>query len=36
MFHNLRRVAAEQQGRTFGLKLSNTLEVENWRTVFER
>jgi NADPH-dependent glutamate synthase beta subunit-like oxidoreductase len=34
MFHNLRRVAAER-GRTFGLKLSNTLEVENWRTVFE-
>jgi len=34
MFHNLRRVAAER-GRTFGLKLSNTLEVENWRTVFD-
>ncbi len=35
MFHNLRRVAAEQ-GRVFGLKLSNTLEVENWRTRFGR
>jgi NADPH-dependent glutamate synthase beta subunit-like oxidoreductase len=35
MFHNLRRVAAEHQ-RTFGLKLSNTLEVNNWRTVFDR
>ncbi len=34
MFHNLRRVAAEQ-GLEFGLKLSNTLEVENWRTVFD-
>jgi putative selenate reductase len=34
MFHNLRR-AAEARGRAFGLKLSNTLEVENWRTVFE-
>jgi putative selenate reductase len=34
MFHNLRRVAAER-GLTFGLKLSNTLEVDNWRTVFE-
>ena len=35
MFHNLRRIASEQ-GKTFGLKLSNTLEVNNWRTVFER
>jgi NADPH-dependent glutamate synthase beta subunit-like oxidoreductase len=34
MFHNLRRVAAAQ-GLTFGLKLTNTLEVNNWRTVFE-
>ncbi|MEA2025510.1 MAG: FAD-dependent oxidoreductase, partial [Chloroflexota bacterium] len=34
MFHNLRRVAAEQD-RVFGLKLSNTLEVENWRTTFD-
>ncbi|HKZ92812.1 MAG TPA: FAD-dependent oxidoreductase, partial [Candidatus Limnocylindrales bacterium] len=33
MFHNLRRVASEE-GRTFGLKLANTLEVTNWRTVF--
>ncbi len=33
MFHNLRRVAAEQD-LVFGLKLSNTLEVENWRTMF--
>ncbi len=33
MFHNLRGVA-EAQNVTFGLKLSNTLEVENWRTVF--
>jgi NADPH-dependent glutamate synthase beta subunit-like oxidoreductase len=35
MFHNLRRIAAEH-GRKFGLKLSNTLEVDNWRTVFDR
>jgi NADPH-dependent glutamate synthase beta subunit-like oxidoreductase len=35
MFHNLRRVAAKHD-RTFGLKLSNTLEVENWRTRFDR
>ena len=35
MFHNLRRVASEC-GRVFGLKLSNTLEVENRRAVFER
>ena len=34
MFHNLRKVAADN-GLTFGLKLSNTLEVNNWRTVFE-
>ncbi|MFW2338763.1 MAG: NAD(P)-binding protein, partial [Acidimicrobiia bacterium] len=34
MFHNLRRVAASN-GLTFGLKLSNTLEVNNWRTVFD-
>jgi len=34
MFHNLRRVSAEQ-GLEFGLKLSNTLEVENWRTRFD-
>ncbi len=35
MFHNLRRVAASR-GLAFGLKLSNTLEVENWRGVFDR
>jgi putative selenate reductase len=35
MFHNLRRAAATR-GVAFGLKLSNTLEVENWRTVFDR
>ncbi|MGO9180392.1 MAG: putative selenate reductase subunit YgfK [Candidatus Limnocylindrales bacterium] len=35
MFHNLRQAAAAR-GRTFGLKLTNTLEVDNWRTVFER
>jgi NADPH-dependent glutamate synthase beta subunit-like oxidoreductase len=34
MFHNLRRVAAAK-GLTFGLKLTNTLEVNNWRTVFD-
>ncbi|MDJ0954336.1 MAG: FAD-dependent oxidoreductase [Acidimicrobiia bacterium] len=34
MFHNLRRVA-RANGLTFGLKLSNTLEVENHRTVFD-
>jgi len=34
MFHNLRRVAREN-GLVFGLKLSNTLEVENHRTEFE-
>jgi putative selenate reductase len=33
MFHELAQVAAEHD-RTFGLKLSNTLEVLNWRTVF--
>ena len=33
MFHTLRRAAAAR-GLTFGLKLSNTLEVENWRGVF--
>ncbi len=33
MFHNLRRLA-RAKGVTFGVKLSNTLEVENWRTVF--
>ncbi len=35
MFHNLRRAAAAR-GRVFGLKLTNTLEVGNWRSVFER
>ena len=35
MFHNLRRAAAARD-RTFGLKLTNTLEVQNWRSVFER
>ena len=35
MFHNLRRVAAAK-GLTFGLKLSNTLEVNNWRTIFDQ
>jgi NADPH-dependent glutamate synthase beta subunit-like oxidoreductase len=34
MFHNLRRLARERE-LTFGLKLTNTLEVDNWRTVFE-
>jgi NADPH-dependent glutamate synthase beta subunit-like oxidoreductase len=33
MFHSLRRIAADRN-LTFGLKLSNTLEVNNWRTVF--
>jgi len=33
MFHNLRRIAAAEE-LTFGLKLTNTLEVENHRTVF--
>ena len=35
MFHNLRRVA-RARNLTFGLKLTNTLEVENHRTVFDR
>jgi len=35
MFHNLRRVAAARN-LTFGLKLTNTLEVDNWRTVFDK
>ena len=35
MFHNLRQAAAARD-LTFGLKLSNTLEVENWRGVFDR
>ena len=35
MFRNLRR-AGDARGLTFGLKLTNTLEVENWRSVFER
>jgi len=35
MFHNLKRAAAAR-GLTFGLKLTNTLEVENWRGVFDR
>jgi NADPH-dependent glutamate synthase beta subunit-like oxidoreductase len=34
MFHNLRRVARKND-LVFGLKLSNTLEVENHRVVFE-
>jgi NADPH-dependent glutamate synthase beta subunit-like oxidoreductase len=33
MFHNLKRIAA-REGVTFGLKLSNTLEVENHRLEF--
>ncbi len=33
MFHNLKRVA-RNEGRVFGLKLSNTLEVENHRQTF--
>jgi putative selenate reductase len=33
MFGRLRGLAAER-GLGFGLKLSNTLEVENWRSVF--
>jgi putative selenate reductase len=35
MFRRLRRVA-DDRGLGFGLKLTNTLEVDNWRTVFER
>ena len=33
MFHNLRSIA-DEKGLTFGVKLSNTLEVENHRTTF--
>jgi len=33
MFHNLKRIA-NREGLTFGLKLSNTLEVENHRPIF--
>jgi putative selenate reductase len=33
MFHNLKRIAV-REGLTFGLKLSNTLEVENHRPIF--
>ncbi len=33
MFTNLREVG-EREGLTFGVKLTNTLEVKNWRTVF--
>ncbi|MEN8114323.1 MAG: FAD-dependent oxidoreductase [Actinomycetota bacterium] len=33
MFHNLKRIA-KAKGVTFGLKLSNTLEVENHRPAF--
>ena len=35
MFHRL-RTAARARGLVFGLKLSNTLEVRNWRRVFDR
>ncbi len=35
MFRRLQAVATDR-GLAFGLKLSNTLEVENWRTVFDR
>ena len=35
MFNNL-KLAAASRGLTFGLKLTNTLEVDNWRTVFDR
>jgi putative selenate reductase len=35
MFRRLRQ-AAEARGVGFGLKLSNTLEVDNWRSVFDR
>jgi len=35
MLRRLQGVAAGR-GRHFGLKLSNTLEVENWRTVFPK
>ncbi len=35
MFGRLQKVAAGR-GLAFGLKLTNTLEVRNWRTVFDR
>ena len=35
MFGRL-RAAADGRGLVFGLKLSNTLEVQNWRSVFDR
>ncbi len=35
MFRRLQQVA-DARGVTFGLKLSNTLEVDNWRSVFDR
>jgi putative selenate reductase len=35
MFGRLQQVAADR-GVAFGLKLTNTLEVRNWRTVFDR
>jgi putative selenate reductase len=35
MFHNLRRLAREKD-LVFGVKLTNTLEVENFRDVFDR
>ncbi len=35
MFRRLRAVA-DARGLDFGLKLSNTLEVDNWRGVFDR
>jgi putative selenate reductase len=35
MFGWLRRLA-QARGRVFGLKLSNTLEVDNWRGIFDR
>jgi putative selenate reductase len=35
MFGRLKH-AADARGVTFGLKLSNTLEVDNWRSVFDR
>jgi putative selenate reductase len=35
MFRRLAQVAAGR-GLRFGLKLSNTLEVQNWRSVFDR
>jgi len=35
MFRRLRAVA-DARGLEFGLKLSNTLEVDNWRGVFDR